>query len=326
MAGNIYQWSTTAASNGTADADVPWPEGMARRQVNNSARSLMGRVAEILGDMGGALSAGGTPNGLTVTANSAFTTYENGRIVSFRATADNSGAATLSVNAIGAKSIRKMDSTGDVALAAGDIKNTGLYVAQYSAALNGAAGAWLLVNPTLSAAIYALSSLVTVDNTVPRFNGTAGALQTSSVTIDDSNNVSGIGTLTTTGNITTTGGNIQADLSFIGEGNVVLATTGANSVFLRPNGFNSTTGQILVAATGDVTISGVGVIHREVNTSGLFLDGGSASGNGAHITLFGGAHGLANQAFHDSNVHNFRTQAGGSGTSVVISGTLTVSG
>lgn len=205
MAGNIYQWSTTSAANGTADADVPWPEGMARRQVNDSARSLMGRVAEILGDMGGALSAGGTANGLTVTANSAFTTYENGRIVAFRATANNSGAATLSVNAIGAKAIRKMDSTGDVALAANDIRNTGLYVVQYSAALNGAAGAWLLVNPTLSAAIYALSGLVTVDNTVPRFNGTAGALQTSGVTIDDSNNITGAASLTVTGTLTSTG-------------------------------------------------------------------------------------------------------------------------
>lgn len=256
MAGNIYQWSIVAASNGTADADVPWPEGMARRQVNNSARGLMGRVAEILGDMGGALSAGGTPNGLTVTANSAFTTYENGRIVAFRATADNSGAATLSVNAIGAKSIRKMDSTGDVALAAGDIKNTGIYVAQYSAALNGAAGAWLLVNPTLSAAIYALSGLVTVDHTVPRFDGTAGKLQTSGVVIDDSNNISGIATATVSA---LTGGSITASSAFVGTNsgtNITLATTGAGTVLLRPNGAASSTGQTAVASTGDLTASG----------------------------------------------------------------------
>ena len=39
------------------------------------------------------------------------------------------------------------------------------------------------------------------DNTVPRFDGTGGALQTSGVTVDDSNNVTGVGALTTTGNI-----------------------------------------------------------------------------------------------------------------------------
>lgn len=43
------------------------------------------------------------------------------------------------------------------------------------------------------------TELTTVDNTVPRFDGTEGALQTSSVVVDDSDNVSGIGTLTTTG-------------------------------------------------------------------------------------------------------------------------------
>lgn len=265
MAGNIYQWSTTAASNGTADADVPWPEGMARRQVNNSARGLMGRVAEILGDMGGALSAGGTANGLTVTANSAFTTYENGRIVAFRATADNSGAATLSVNAIGAKAIRKMDSTGDVALAAGDIKNTGLYVAQYSAALNGAAGAWLLVNPTLSAAIYALSSLVTVDNTVPRFDGIAGKLQTSGVVINDSNNISGVGTISS-GAITSSGG--------------ISGTTGTFSSSISVTGNVDATNAVLASSSGGFKIRSdpdTGMASTASGRLDFYCDGGLAA-------------------------------------------------
>ncbi|TGP25915.1 MULTISPECIES: hypothetical protein [unclassified Mesorhizobium] len=148
MAGSIYDWSTTASSNGTADGNINFAEGQAPSTVNDSARQLMGRVAEFLKDLGGSVSAGGTAGALTVTATSAFTTLADGRIVSFRATADNTAAATLNVNGLGAKSIRKMLSTGESALAAGDIKNTGLYVAQYSAALNSAAGGWLLLNPS----------------------------------------------------------------------------------------------------------------------------------------------------------------------------------
>lgn len=44
----------------------------------------------------------------------------------------------------------------------------------------------------------------TTDNTLPRFDGTAGALQTSGIVVDDSNNTSGVGTLAC-GAITTTG-------------------------------------------------------------------------------------------------------------------------
>lgn len=41
--------------------------------------------------------------------------------------------------------------------------------------------------------------LVSVDNTLPRFDGTTGSLQTSSIVVDDSDNVSAIGTLGVTG-------------------------------------------------------------------------------------------------------------------------------
>lgn len=45
------------------------------------------------------------------------------------------------------------------------------------------------------------AELTTVDNTVPRFDGTAGALQTSGVTIDNSDNVTGVADLTATGTV-----------------------------------------------------------------------------------------------------------------------------
>lgn len=143
---SIYDWSLTASNNASADSGLTWAEGQAPSTVNNSARVMMQRVAEILADMGGALTAGGTANGLTVTANSGFTAYSNGIMIAFKAASDNTGAATLNVNGVGAKAIRKLGESGDIALEAGDILTGAVYVARYNSALNGGAGAWQLIN------------------------------------------------------------------------------------------------------------------------------------------------------------------------------------
>lgn len=145
---SIYDWSMVAANNGAADAQINYSEGMPPSAVNNSARQAMARNAELLGDIGGALTAGGTADALTVTANSAFTTYANGRIITLRIATDNTTAATLNVNGIGAKSIRKMLSSGESALTGGELQATGIYDFRYSEALNAGAGGWLLLNPT----------------------------------------------------------------------------------------------------------------------------------------------------------------------------------
>ncbi|ESZ50447.1 hypothetical protein ACYG9R_09190 [Mesorhizobium sp. RSR565B] len=145
---SIFDWSTTPASNANSDSGINWAEGQFPSTVNNSARAIMGRNAEIVKDMGGSLVAGGTANALTVTTNSAFTTNVNGRYLAFRAALDNTAAATLNVNGIGAKSIRKMTSAGDSPLAGAEIQADGIYLVNYSEAVNGAAGGWVLVNPT----------------------------------------------------------------------------------------------------------------------------------------------------------------------------------
>lgn len=142
---SIYDWSTTAASNSTADSDINWSEGQAPSTVNNSARQVMGRVAELLGDIGGALSAGGTANAITVTANSSFTSYADGLRLSFTAGSDNTGSATLNVNAIGAKAIRKITSSGDADVESGDIQSGCVYEVIYSTGLNSSAGGWQIM-------------------------------------------------------------------------------------------------------------------------------------------------------------------------------------
>lgn len=268
MAASIYDWSVVAANNGASDTQINFSEGMPPSAVNNSARQVMARNAELLGDIGGALTAGGTADALTVTANSGFTAYANGQILSLRIATDNTTAATLNVNGIGAKSIRKMLSSGESALTGAELQATGIYLFRYSEALNAAAGGWLLLNPTMDLSAYVtltgtqtltnktLTSPVisggtnagatfttatitmptltlkqsaaptptaegdiqwdtdddrlvigdgaaqavisknpatTVDNTVPRFDGTKGATQTSGVTISDADLVTASG-------------------------------------------------------------------------------------------------------------------------------------
>lgn len=156
---NIYSWNTDAAQNANSDSAIDWSEGMAPSGVNDSARFMMARIAELLTDLGGALEAAGSANAIAMTAESAFTAYDDGQIIAFRAVADNTGATTLNVNNVGAKPLVKMARTGEASLAGGDIQDTGIYVARYSTELNSANGAWLLLNPTVENVETALAGL-----------------------------------------------------------------------------------------------------------------------------------------------------------------------
>lgn len=179
---SIYNWSTIAANNANSDSAINWAEGQPPSTVNNSARQLEARIAEFLADQGGALTAGGTANALTVTANSAFTAYQDGLILAVRIATDNTAASTLNANSIGAKSIRKMVFAGEVALSGNEMQATGIYLFRYSTALNSAAGGWLLLNPTIDAPSFAplASPALTGNPTAP--TPTAGDSDTSIAT------------------------------------------------------------------------------------------------------------------------------------------------
>jgi hypothetical protein len=128
--GSIYDWSTTASSNASADATVNFAEGQAPSTVNDSARALMARVAAWVDTIGGAATYGGSSNAYTITSPSghAITAYADGMLYMLQANHTNSGAATVNVDAVGAKSIKTADG-GDVA--SGDIVSGGLYLLCY---------------------------------------------------------------------------------------------------------------------------------------------------------------------------------------------------
>lgn len=102
---NVSQWNVSAANNNAA---VPngWPEGMARSGVNDSARENMAALARWYKDINGSLVTAGTGDAFTLTTNNAHAALADLSVIRFRADRSATGAATLNVDSLGAKTIR----------------------------------------------------------------------------------------------------------------------------------------------------------------------------------------------------------------------------
>ena len=124
---DIQAWSTTAGNNNSASPDG-WPENMAYSAVNNSARENMAALASWYKDLNGTLTAGGTSTAYTLTPNRTFSAYEDGMEFVFKVDEVNTGAVTLNVSTLGAKSV--VDIEGN-ALAAGEFVANRWYRAVY---------------------------------------------------------------------------------------------------------------------------------------------------------------------------------------------------
>lgn len=103
----MFTWSTTAASNDTADPTVNMREGMAPSQVNDSVRALMASMAKWRDDTNGLLETSGTASAYTVSTNSTLT-LTNGRTITIRPHATNSAGCTINVDSLGAKNLRSV--------------------------------------------------------------------------------------------------------------------------------------------------------------------------------------------------------------------------
>lgn len=113
----VKSWSATAASNNSASPDG-FPEGMAPSGVNDSAREVMAALARYRADTDGVNTSGGSSNAYTLAASTTYAAYAQGDRFCFKSNFANTGAATLNVDSVGAKTIKKMDGTD---LAANDI-------------------------------------------------------------------------------------------------------------------------------------------------------------------------------------------------------------
>lgn len=83
--------------------------------------------------------------------------------------------------------------------------NTGIIVSSGTGVISGrslAAGNNIVIsnaNGVVADPTISLGGITTVDNTIARYNGVAGAIQSSGVVIDDTNNISGVVNITSTG-------------------------------------------------------------------------------------------------------------------------------
>lgn len=116
-----------ASNNGSA-ANAGFAEGMAPSDVNDASRALEGMLARWLADNNGTLTTAGSSNAYTLASpNQTISAYYDGLTLLFEANHTNTGAATLNVNSLGAKSIVRPDGN----LYAGDITSGGRYMVSY---------------------------------------------------------------------------------------------------------------------------------------------------------------------------------------------------
>jgi hypothetical protein len=135
-AGVQNAWSTTAASNSTADTNINWAEGQAPSTVNNSSRAVMAAVAKVRKDIAGMLVTTGTSTAYSLTTNETLT-LADGVTVCCRMDETNGAAPTLNVDTTGAVAIQTLQGT---AVGTGELLAGGIYAFTYYAS----SAAWVL--------------------------------------------------------------------------------------------------------------------------------------------------------------------------------------
>ena len=95
-----------------------WPENMVFSAVNDAGRADEGLLARWYKDLDSSVTASGSPNAYAVTSNRTISALVNNTVMCFTANFTNTGAATLNLNGLGAKTIKRFNGDG---LANGDI-------------------------------------------------------------------------------------------------------------------------------------------------------------------------------------------------------------
>ena len=122
-----------------ADNIGRWPEGMLGGQINDAGRAMEGYLARWFKDINGSLSSGGSSNAFTVTSSRTIASLVDGTRLTFRANHSITGAATLNLNTLGAKDIKRFNGS---ALASGDIISGQPVDVIFSSALDD----WIMVS------------------------------------------------------------------------------------------------------------------------------------------------------------------------------------
>lgn len=159
MANSVYDFATSEASS-SQTGGVNTAEQQSPGTVNDALRKWKQLEAAWLDDLAGVNTVGGTATAVTVTTAQGFTAYgtgagqiDDGTLLAIKMGASqgpSTGDATLNVNSIGTKKIRRQ---GDAAIQAGDWLPGSICLLRYDTSYDSATGAWVLLNPTLGDAV-----------------------------------------------------------------------------------------------------------------------------------------------------------------------------
>jgi len=237
---DIYSWSTTAATNATADTGINWAEGQARSSVNNSARSMMAAHAKNRNLTSGTIGTGGSADAQTFTSGVGYTSVPAGLRVLLTINFTNTGPATLNMDGIGALPI--VTGPGAAALTAG------MLVATTHAEFMHASGVWYLLATTVPK-LSTTGGTMTGTLTAPTLNATT--FNTSTLGVSGSAAITGTLTVGTSMSLFS-----NAAISFL-----QFAATGWKLSFDPANGYlyylnYAGTPLFTFAGNGDLVVTG----------------------------------------------------------------------
>lgn len=180
----VTSWSTSPSSNNAAPPNG-WPEGMAAAAVNDTARQMMADlVVEFQRNPVKYLGSVAGTNTITASMTPALTAYSTGMTVIFTPANNTTGAATININSLGAKSIVRGDGT---ALESGDLQASTAHVLVYDGTnfvvLNPLS--FSLVNGTLSGTLGVTGLTTLAALTATGALTLNGALTTDNTTADE---------------------------------------------------------------------------------------------------------------------------------------------
>lgn len=273
---SIYDWSTTEASNATADSEINWAEGQDPGTVNNSAREMMRKLAVFRQMVSGELTTTGTTAAYVLTFNHAPSAYIQGFYVVFKAHLTCVADATLNVNSLGPVAMCYPDGSN---VLAGDLQAAGFYMATYDTTLSK----FVLLNAQQGMQLSA-TELKLGDGVA------ASAYRIGRASVSDGSIVLGGGPAAATGSNITLYGSTHATAAF----DIVFEADGTDRLKFDYSvpawDFSSQNVQGInnLAATGDLTLTGAVISPND--TGSLAFHGGNAALVGGGVTLYGQSH------------------------------------
>jgi hypothetical protein len=173
MAESIQYWATTNAGNANSDSAIASSDTQAPNTVATNIRSLMTALAKARLDIFGGLTAGGTPNALTVTTNQVLISAQltGGAAQMIKATSTNtSTTVTFAPDGLTAAPIKRADGS---ALAIGSVQ-AGMFL---FLVYNSGTSEWWAANiapntSVLGSAQASFSATKSADQSVPNIGTT----------------------------------------------------------------------------------------------------------------------------------------------------------